>query len=431
MSSHAKTEPTATGRFDPAMLLLQYERVRRFTEFLCRPLNNEDCVVQPMADASPTKWHLAHTSWFFERFVIDAADPHHQPLKPQYHDLFNFYDRSAGIMHPRSQRGLITRPTVAEVYDYRRAIDELVTRILQSGAGRTLHAILPIVELGLHHEQQHQELILTDLKYLFACNPLRPAYSEPPKSVPGSESPLVFEAFGEGLYAIGHEGDAFACDNEAPRHRVFLNPFKLASRLATCGEYLKFMLDGGYERSELWLSDGWNALNEGGWRAPLYWEQIDGVWQQFTLGGMRPLDPHEPVTHVSFYETDAFARWAGARLPLEAEWESVAAAAPVAGNFVEDGRYHPVPFTQPPNGIPAQLFGDVWEWTASPYTPYPGYRPTAGPRGEYNGKFMSNRMVLRGGSCATSRSHIRPTYRNFFLPAARWQFSGIRLAQDA
>lgn len=431
MNSHTKTDLIAATRFDPAMLLLQYERVRRFTEFLCRPLNIEDYVVQPMPDASPAKWRLAHTSWFFERFVIQAADPHHQPLKSQYYYLFNSYYQLAGKMHPRPRRGMITRPTVAEVYDYRRSVDELMTRILQSGAGRTLHEVLPIVELGLHHEQQHQELILTDLKYLFSLNPLKPAYSELPKPVPGAESPLVFQTFGEGIHSIGHEGDSFAYDNETPRHRVFLNSFKLASRLITCGEYLKFMLDDGYDRPELWLADGWAAMRQEGWRAPLYWEQIDGDWRQFTLGGMRPIDPHEPVAHVSFYESDAFARWAGARLPLEAEWEAVAAAAPLEGNFVEDGRYDPIPFTKPPNGIPAQLFGDVWEWTSSPYTPYPGFHAVSGPLGEYNGKFMCNRMVLRGGSCATSRSHIRPTYRNFLQPAARWQFSGIRLAQDA
>ncbi|MCE5230112.1 ergothioneine biosynthesis protein EgtB [bacterium] len=433
MNSQLKVEARdarTNGRLDPAMLLLQYERVRRFTEFLCRPLAIEDYVVQPMTDASPTKWHLAHTSWFFERFVLNAADPHHEPLHPQYYFLFNSYYQLAGKMHPRPQRGMITRPTVAEVHEYRREVDDLMTRLLQNGSGRTLHEILPIVELGLHHEQQHQELILTDLKYLLSLNPLRPVYGER-KPVTGHELPLLWHSFGEGIYAIGHEGESFAYDNEGPRHRVFLNPFKIGSRLVNCGEYMKFIADGGYERSDLWLSDGWIAMREADWRCPLYWERIDGHWQRFTLDGVRPIDPLDPVTHVSFYEADAFARWSGARLPLESEWEVVAASAPVEGNFVEDGHYHPIPPMKPPNGFPAQLFGDVWEWTSSPYTPYPGFHPASGPIGEYNGKFMCNQMVLRGGSCATSRSHIRATYRNFFPPTARWQFSGIRLAQDA
>ncbi|MEN6625281.1 MAG: ergothioneine biosynthesis protein EgtB [Candidatus Sumerlaeia bacterium] len=418
------------GRLDPAMLLLQYERVRRFTEFLCRPLNIEDYVVQPMADASPAKWHLAHTTWFFERFVMQAADPHHEPLKPHYYYLFNSYYQLAGKMHPHAQRGMITRPTVAEVCDYRRAIDELMTRLLQNGTGRTLHEILPLVELGLHHEQQHQEHILTDLKYLFWLNPMKPAYGEPPKPAAAAPPPLSWQTYPEGIQSIGHEADSFAYDNERPRHRVFLNPFKLAMRLVTCGEYLEFMNGGGYDKPELWLADGWDCKNESGWRAPLYWELQDNGWHQFTLGGMRPLDPREPVAHVSHYEADAYARWAGARLPLEAEWEIAAAAGPIEGNFVEEGRLHPAAPAKPVNGSPAQIFGDAWEWTASPYTPYPGFRPAGGPIGEYNGKFMCNQMVLRGGSCFTSRSHIRPTYRNFFQPDERWQMTGIRLANE-
>ncbi len=430
-------------RHSASLLQLHYNRVRRFTEFLCRPLAIEDHIPQSMTDASPTKWHLAHTSWFFERFVIKTADPRHRPLRDQYFHLFNSYYHQAGTMYPRPRRGLITRPTVAEVYEYRAEVDAIMRRLLSNGTEATLEAILPIVEIGLHHEQQHQELILTDLKHLFSHNPLRPSYARSIARADQRPGAPSWAEYTGGLVEIGHEGGTFAYDNEGPRHQVYLQPFRLATRPVTCGEYLEFMHEDGYGRVELWLSDGWATVHQEGWRAPLYWEQVDGRWWQFTMSGMRPVDPAEPVCHVSFYEADAFARWAGARLPLEAEWEHAAAGRLLEGNFVEQGRYHPAPAAPESRngshggnerrreGGARQLFGDVWEWTASPYTAYPGFRTAEGGLGEYNGKFMSSQMVLRGGSCLTSRSHIRPTYRNFFYPAARWQMSGIRLAADA
>lgn len=407
-------------------MLAAYRRVRAATEALVRGLEPEDMVAQSMDDCSPTKWHLAHTTWFFETFVL-RAEPGHAPFHPAFEVLFNSYYEAVGPQFPRPRRGLLTRPTVREVLAYRAHVDAAVERRLAAEVAPELAAR---VELGLHHEQQHQELILMDLKHLFAQSPLRPALR--PEAAAPSERPappLAWHAGPDGLVELGHAGAGFCFDNEAPRHRVFLRPYALASRCVTNGEYAEFIADGGYRRPDLWLSDGWATARRLGWTAPLYWDLADGTGSEFTLGGPRPLDPHAPVVHVSHYEADAYARWAGARLPTEAEWETVAAGAAIAGNFVESGRLHP---TSAPDGPgPQQLFGDVWEWTASAYLPYPGYRPAAGALGEYNGKFMSGQMVLRGGSCVTPADHARASYRNFFPPAARWPFAGIRLIRDA
>jgi ergothioneine biosynthesis protein EgtB len=417
-------------------LAARYQQVRGFTEQLSAPLTVEDHVIQSMPDASPTKWHLAHTSWFFETFLLTQELPGYQPFHPRFGYLFNSYYNAVGERHSRPQRGLLSRPTVEEIYQYRAHVDRAMREMLDAPEAGRRTRVLPLVELGLHHEQQHQELILTDIKHALSCNPLKPAYqavSRQPSAVSGSgemRPSLDWQSYEEGLFWSGHEGRGFAFDNETPRHRLFLQPFQLASRLVTNGEYLAFMQDGGYTRPELWLSDGWNAVNAHGWNAPLYWEEYEGRWWLFTLAGMRAVEAAQPACHVSFYEADAYARWAGARLPREAEWELASAAAPREGNLVESGRLHPAPAGPAAADTPQQLFGDVWEWTSSPYTPYPGFRPLEGALGEYNGKFMCNQMVLRGGSCATALSHIRPTYRNFFPPDARWQFTGLRLARD-
>ncbi len=405
-------------------LASRYRAVRAATERLREGLSAEDCVVQSMPDASPTKWHLAHTSWFFETFVLERRSKH-APFHPEYRVLFNSYYQTVGAQHPRPDRGMLTRPSLEEVLAYREHVDRAMLEVFASEVPAEVAAI---VDLGLHHEQQHQELILTDLKYLLARNPLRPAYRGRAEATASDVPELGWRAEAEGLRWIGHDGRGFAFDNEGPRHRVFLTKFELASRPATNGEFLRFVEDGGYDRPELWLSDGWNAVEGKGWSAPLYWERHDGRWSIFTLSGLRALDLSEPVCHVSFYEADAYARWAAARLPTEAEWEAAAADAPIEGTFLESERFHPAPASA--DGPVLQLFGDVWQWTASAYAPYPGYRPLPGALGEYNGKFMANQLVLRGGSCATPRSHVRPSYRNFFPPDARWQFSGIRLARD-
>jgi ergothioneine biosynthesis protein EgtB len=411
-----------------------YRTVRAFTEALCAPLQTEDYVIQSMPDASPAKWHLAHTSWFFQTFVLQQGLAGFRGADPHYAFLFNSYYNAVGPMHCRAQRGMISRPTVEEVYTYRRQTDDAMLALVAGATEDEWRAVEAVVELGLHHEQQHQELLLTDLKHMFAQNPLRPAYNPSlpvdagrPAAVPG------WISYDEGLHWIGHEGDGFCFDNERPRHRVFVGRFQLAQRPVTNGEYSAFIEDGGYERPEHWLSLGWMTVREQRWSAPLYWERTgDGRWSEFTLGGVRPLDPAQPVAHVSYFEADAFARWSGARLPDEAEWEVAASHVPVDGNFAERERFHPaaLPLSSSPSSRPAQMYGDVWEWTRSSYAPYPGYAAPAGAIGEYNGKFMCNQYVLRGGSCATSRSHIRPTYRNFFPPDRRWQFSGLRLARD-
>lgn len=423
----------AEAQSDPDLLGTRYQDVRRVTELLCAPLETEDYVVQSMPDASPAKWHLAHTSWFFETFILKPASAElPAESSEQFGYLFNSYYNALGERIARADRGLLSRPTVAEVYQYREAVDARMYSLIAGGDEELLKRLAPSIILGLHHEQQHQELILTDLKHAFSRNPLRPVYRD--RGEPAAvEIPAVrWLDYSEGLHRVGHHGPFFAFDNEGPRHSVFADAYQLADRLVTNAEYLAFIDDGGYDRPEFWLSDGWNTRKARSWTAPLYWERSGDGWRAMTLAGMVALNPNEPVCHVSYYEADAFARWAGARLPTEVEWEVAAEAVPRAGNLLESGRYHPVPLAGPgKDGIPSQLFGDVWEWTASPYTPYPGFRPAAGALGEYNGKFMCNQMVLRGGSCATPRSHIRSTYRNFFPPDARWQFSGIRLATDA
>jgi ergothioneine biosynthesis protein EgtB len=411
-------------------LLAQFQAVRRQTEALCEPLEPEDYVVQSMADASPVKWHLAHTSWFFETFILTAQLANYRPFHPEFAFLFNSYYEAVGPRWPRSQRGLLSRPTVAEVYRYRAHVDEHVARWIGSAPVENLRGAAAALVLGMHHEQQHQELILTDLKHAWSANPLRPVYS-PMSPVVGTPPDRKWQDIPAGVAEIGHAGAGFAFDNESPRHRVILHGSQIASRLVTNEEFLAFVDDRGYDRPELWLSDGWAARQAHGLTAPLYWQRQGATWSVVTLAGLRPLEPGEPVCHVSGYEADAFARWSGARLPTEAEWEAAAASRPIAGHFVEAGHFHPSAAPAPDDHGPLhQLYGDVWQWTASPYVGYPGYRPAAGALGEYNGKFMCNQLVLRGASCATPRSHARATYRNFFPPDARWQFTGIRLARE-
>ena len=416
----------------------QYRAVRAFTETLCEPLTTEDYVVQSMADVSPTKWHLAHTTWFWETFVLSEHLDDYELYDEAYPFLFNSYYVQAGERHCRAQRGYLSRPTVAEVFAFRKHVDEHMKRLLD-GLDETENATLAeVVRVGLNHEQQHQELLLTDIKHVFSVNPLRPVYRERAHRPAPDPGPLGWVAFPEGLHQIGYDAERdgpFTFDNETPRHRAFAEPFALADRLVTCGEYLAFMEDGGYERAPLWLSEGFATVQANEWSEPFYWERRDGEWWHFTLSGMRPVDPNEPLTHISYFEADAYARWAGFRLPTEFEWEIASESAPIEGNFADDGVLHPTPPSHVGgDGAPAprlrQLFGDTWEWTRSQYSPYPGYNPLPGALGEYNGKFMSNQFVLRGGSCATSRSHIRRTYRNFFPADATWQFTGIRLAKD-
>ena len=422
---------TATGsEIDQSEdLRVRYRLIREFSEKLRETLEPEDCVVQTMPEASPVKWHLAHTSWFFETFVLKEALPNHNLIHAQYAYLFNSYYNAVGKMHCRPKRGLISRPTLRETLEYRRRVDGIMDAVFEKPA--ILEKFAPVIRLGLHHEQQHQELILTDIKHVFSENPLRPVFCErsTPKSAPVAL--VSWLSFPAGVCEIGYKGVGFHFDNEGPHHRQFVEAFQLMPRLVTNGDYLEFIEDGGYRRPEFWLSLGWYTVNEQRWEAPLYWEKRDGSGWVFTLAGMRELDKDEPVCHVSYFEADAFARWAKARLPNEFEWEVAAADLPYAGNFAENKRFHPQPLNQTATRQPlAQMFGDVWEWTSSSYSPYPGYAPTVGALGEYNGKFMCNQYVLRGGSCATSRSHIRKTYRNFFPPNARWQFTGIRLARS-
>jgi ergothioneine biosynthesis protein EgtB len=402
-------------------LLDTYRAVRARTVALAAPLSPEDQLVQSMPDASPTKWHLAHTSWFFETFVLAPHAAGYRVFDPRFGFLFNSYYEALGARVERGQRGLLSRPSLGEVHAYRRHVDEALATLLGRGDAGALSGT---IELGLHHEQQHQELLLTDIKHALGTNPLRPAYAGGVREPSGPVRPPAFRTFAEGVASIGHDGRGFAFDNEGPRHRCFLRGYALAERPVTCGEYLAFMRDRGYERPELWLSDGWQARQREGWQAPLYWEPDKEGWRVYTLAGMQPLDEGETLAHVSYYEADAFARWAGARLPTEAEWEHAAGDVPPSGDPALAGRLHPGPAAPGP-------FGDVWQWTQSPYAPYPGYRPPPGAIGEYNGKFMCNQLVLRGGSCFTPAGHVRASYRNFFPPAARWQASGIRLAEDA
>ncbi len=419
-------EGTDSGQRD-ASLLQRYLNVRDTSLRICAPLSVEDHSLQPMADASPAKWHLAHTTWFFETFVLSQYMDQFAAFHPAFRNLFNSYYNAVGDRPLRALRYILSRPSLDEVHAYRIYVDEAMVHLLTLDLPGEA---LDLIALGINHEQQHQELIVTDVKNGLWTNPLRPAYRIKPDhetwQIERSAPPLAWKSFAGGLYSVGFEGDSFAFDNEGPRHKVYLEPFRLASRLVTNGEYLDFMRDGGYSKPVLWFSDGWDCVRTNQWNAPLYWEQRDGEWWNYTVEGMQPLRLNEPVCHISYYEADAFARWAGARLPSEFEWEVAAQRCVVAGNFLDDDVLHPQPADV---GEPlAQMFGDVWEWTASPYVAYPGFKPAAGAVGEYNGKFMCNQMVLRGGSCATPQSHIRTTYRNFFPPHARWQFMGVRLA---
>jgi ergothioneine biosynthesis protein EgtB len=437
-----------------------YRRTRATSERLCAPLAVEDYGVQPMDDASPPKWHLAHTTWFFETFLLKPFAAGYRPFDDRFEYLFNSYYNGVGNPYPRPRRGMLSRPTVAEIYRYRCHVDAAMGALLERAEGEVGARVV----LGLHHEQQHQELLLTDVKYNLGSNPLLPAYrtdlrDRDEAQNPGAAAPCSFVEFPGGVVEIGaaspgtrERGErdaaagyaaAFCFDNELPRHQVLLRPFALADRPVTNAEFLAFVEDGGYRRPELWLSDGWAAIgaaphpraaegapSAGGPPGPLYWYRQDGQWWEYRLSGPAPLDLEAPVTHVSYYDADAFARWTGHRLPTEQEWEHAAADHPVTGHFADRDALHPLP--APASSRPGlrQLFGDVWEWTASPYGPYPGYRPLPGTLGEYNGKFMSNQLVLRGGSCVTQPGHVRASYRNFFYPGDRWQFTGIRLAHD-
>ncbi|HYG99544.1 MAG TPA: ergothioneine biosynthesis protein EgtB [Terriglobales bacterium] len=442
-------------------LAAQYQAVRNVTRELCAPLSAEDQMVQSMPDASPAKWHQAHTTWFFETFVLSPYAPGYRPFDPRFRLFFNSYYKQLGGHPVRTQRGLWSRPSLDEVLRYRSHVDEAMLRFLD---GPVSSEVLDLMVLGCHHEQQHQELIVTDTKHALWTNPLRPSYRQAsggvvfpdetplappfpaggptfagPREKPGKPGPITWLSYDAGLCWIGHEGQHFAFDNESPRHQVFLQPFQIASRLVSNSEYLEFMSDGGYTRPDLWLSEGWDTVCAQGWRAPLYWFECDGQWMIYTLDGEVPLNPADPVCHISYYEADAFARWAGARIPTEFEWEVAAANVRRASqdqsreNMLDTKRLHPLASNLSGEAQhqthPAQMFGDVWEWTASQYLPYPGFRPASGVVGEYNGKFMCNQFVLRGGSCATPADHIRATYRNFFPAHTRWQFAGIRLAK--
>ena len=414
--------PAETVSRDSAeSLSVKYARIRARSLELAAPLAPEDTVVQSMPDVSPTKWHLAHVTWFFERFLIQPNMPNYVPFDESFDFLFNSYYYTAGQMHARPKRGLLSRPTLARIVDYRRYVDEHMLDLIEDRQDDT--AFASVVVLGLNHEQQHQELLLTDIKHVLSCNPMLPAY-DAGLAVQESQ-PVDRHAFfngATGVHPIGADGEGFCFDNETPRHNALLHEHRIGSRLITNGEYREFIRDGGYVECDLWLSDGWSTINTEGWNRPLYWSE--DLESEFTLGGPREIDDNAPVCHVSFYEADAFARWAGARLPTEFEWEHAAADEPVDGNMFETGFLHPVP------GSNQQLFGDVWEWTSSSYAPYPGFVPLDGSLGEYNGKFMCNQVTVRGSSCVTPTDHARPSYRNFFYPHMRWQFLGIRLAKD-
>jgi ergothioneine biosynthesis protein EgtB len=414
-------------------LATRYASVRGASLALAAPLSPEDCQVQSMADASPTKWHLAHVTWFFETFVLERFEPGFAPFDPAFRVLFNSYYQGVGAQHPRAQRGLVTRPTLAEVLRYRAHVDERMLALLAAHAGEG--EIEALVGLGLQHEQQHQELLLTDIKHALSFNPLSSAYAKRWPMAQVRPQPLRWFGYEGGLVKLGHVAESdgpFCFDNETPRHPAYTAPFEIASRPATYGDFLAFIDDGGYTRPELWLSMGWDWVRSSSRSAPLYWQRDGERWFSHTLQGRVEIDSHTPVCHLSYFEADAFARWSGARLPSELEWELAARAlrAPVVGNFADRGAFHPLPQKDPVGDEPVQMFGDVWEWTQSAYLPYPGYRPLPGAVGEYNGKFMCNQFVLRGGSCATPADHMRPSYRNFFPPDARWQFSGLRLAGD-
>lgn len=406
-------------------LSITYNKIRSQTKLLAEKLTLEDQCVQSMPNASPTKWHLAHTTWFFETFILKIHVEEYEEYNTDFNFLFNSYYEQIGARHSRDARGVLTRPSNQEVLNYRDHVDSEMTKFI--GAGLTTEQ-LELLTLGIHHEQQHQELILTDIKHLLSCNPTNPIYfySNSKETFPSFDSEWI--EFNGGLIDVGSNGEEFIFDCEGPRHKHWLAPYQLASRPITNGEFLEFINDGGYQRPELWLSDGWSAVRNLDWQSPLYWKKVDGTWKAFTLAGLKPIIFDAPVCHVSHFEADAYARWTGNRLPTEAEWEHAARTKRIEGNFVESEAYEPRPTYT--NGL-SQLYGDVWEWTTSPYVPYPGFKTAEGAVGEYNGKFMSGQMVLRGGSCVTPESHIRCTYRNFFYPQDRWQFSGFRLAKDA
>ena len=418
---------TAKLRTEPPSLRQRLFATRALSSALARPLSDEDQVVQAMDDASPTKWHLAHTTWFFEAFLLKRFLEGYRVFDERFEYCFNSYYESVGPRHPRPKRGLLTRPSAEEVRAYRASIDAALDRLLD---GPLAPEAAALIELGINHEQQHQELLLTDILSLFAAEPLKPAYRETgPGVAVGEVAPLDWVSFDGGLAAVGHDGEGFAYDNEGPRHEALIRPFKLANRCVTNAEWIQFIADGGYARPTLWLTDGWNTVKSQEWRGPLYVEEADGGYMQMSLLGFRAIDPGAPVTHVSYYEADAFARWAGCRLPSEFEWEMAAGSVPLEGRTLGEGHLRPMPAT-PGKGL-KQMFGDVWEWTGSAYLPYPGFKAAPGAVGEYNGKFMCNQFVLRGGSCVTPEGHVRRTYRNFFYPHQRWQFTGLRLAQDA
>ena len=414
------------ARVEDRMLAERLVATRSLTEDLAGPLSAEDQTVQSMPDVSPTKWHRAHTSWFFETFLLVPGLAGYRQFHPDYGYLFNSYYQAVGAQYPRQERGLVSRPGIQEITDYRVHVDRAMGSLLE---GRLDDPTASLVELGIEHEQQHQELLLMDIKHVLSRNPMLPAYDRielSPPSVPGS---TTWTSHPGGICLLGHEGQGFGFDNEFPRHRVYVEPFALADRPVTCGEWLAFLEDGGYRRPELWLSDGWATVRTEGWECPLYWSRADGAWREFTLGGPIPLNPAQPVCHLSYYEADAFARWAGNRLPTEAEWEVAAAGRPAGGNLLDRSVLHPSPVAV--SAADASPFGDVWQWTSSAYSPYPGFEIPAGAVGEYNGKFMVNQYVLRGGSCVTPPDHIRTSYRNFFPASARWVFAGLRLARDA
>lgn len=414
-------------------LIGAYTTVRQQTERLCQPLATEDYVIQSIEDVSPPKWHLAHSSWFFETFILSQHLKGYKPFHDSFHHLFNSYYQGIGNPYPRAKRGLLSRPTVDEIYAYRQHIDDCMQNLLSEIAETEFETINTLLTLGLHHEQQHQELLLMDVKHNFSFDPNFPLYQTQLQDISSAlASKLTFIDVEAGVVEIGHRGKNFCFDNELPNHKKLLIPYAIASRLVSNAEYLEFIEAGGYKEPCWWLADGWDCVLKNNWQAPLYWQNQNNEWHVFSLHGLIPLNPAEPVSHVSFYEADAYARWRGARLVSEEEWEHFVVTTgltPSNGNFMERGLYHPQPASTQNSLQPQQFFGDLWEWTASPYTPYPGFKPLKGALGEYNGKFMTNQMVLRGGCCATPKSHIRASYRNFFQPEKRWQFSGIRLAR--